>query len=146
MQWVIKKQGILFILKEKNQLAQFEFINIGLNQILLCLIKDIWSYYPNNSRCWEENQQFWRVTEFLRCFGNSWLCKEEEYGGDIGTFLCSKEPGENPYLGLLTLFGNNAFSNAVDAFEFNACMAEAGEQWFEAVLRVNNNLENSSRI
>ena len=40
----------------------------------------------------------------------------------------SKEPGENPYLGLLTLFSNNTFNNAVDAVEFYACMAEAGEQ------------------
>ena len=53
----------------------------------------------------------------------------------------SKEPGENPYLGLLTLFGANAFNNAVDAVEFDACMAEPGEQRLEVVLRVNNNRE-----
>ena len=53
----------------------------------------------------------------------------------------SKEPGENPYLGLLTLFSNNTFNNAVDAVEFDACMAEPGEQRLEVVLRVNNNRE-----
>ena len=53
----------------------------------------------------------------------------------------SKEPGENPYSGLLTLFSAHAFNNAVDEIQFDTAMEGAGEQRLKVVLRVNPNLE-----